>query len=145
MSAVSYLAYVRFDLILDPHLPSPSPPTLPPFPTFLSPKTPPLPPPPTLSHRNSTEVCLCCHTPIKRRTMKCLFVIYRKTPAEMMKARFCSSFFFFIFKASYSTPKTECGCPYGGVIENGRARNPLILCGVPALVHTCTSVGAHTG
>ena len=32
-------------------------------------------------------------------------------------------------------PKTVCGCLQGGVVENGRARNPLTLCGVPALVH----------
>ena len=29
----------------------------------------------------------------------------------------------------------ECGCLHGGVIENGRAHNPLTLCSVPALVH----------
>ena len=34
-------------------------------------------------------------------------------------------------------PKTECGCLHGGVIENGRTRNPLL--------YTCRGVGAHTG
>ena len=37
--------------------------------------------------------------------------------------------------SSQYSPKTECGCLYGGVIENGRARNPLTLCNVPVLVH----------
>ena len=32
-------------------------------------------------------------------------------------------------------PKSECGCLHGGVTENGRTRNPLTLCSVPALVH----------
>ena len=32
-------------------------------------------------------------------------------------------------------PKTEGGYLHGGVIENGRTRNPLTLCSVPALVH----------
>ena len=32
-------------------------------------------------------------------------------------------------------PKTECGCLYGGVIENGLTHNPLTLCSVPVLVH----------
>ena len=31
--------------------------------------------------------------------------------------------------------KTECGCLHGGVIENSRARNPLTLCSVHAIVH----------
>ena len=29
------------------------------------------------------------------------------------------------------TPKTECGCVHGGVIENGRTRNTLTLGSVP--------------
>ena len=29
----------------------------------------------------------------------------------------------------------ECGFVHGGVIENGRAHNPLTLCSVPVLVH----------
>ena len=32
-------------------------------------------------------------------------------------------------------PKMECGCLHGGVIENGRTPNPLILWTVPVLVH----------
>ena len=32
------------------------------------------------------------------------------------------------------SPKTECGCLHGGVIENGRECNPLTLCSVPVHV-----------
>ena len=37
---------------------------------------------------------------------------------------------------AYNPPKTECGCLYGGVIGNGRTRNPLTLCSVS--ICTCT-------
>ena len=39
-------------------------------------------------------------------------------------------------------PKTECDCLHGGVIENGRACNPLTLCSVPALFFV--QVWVHT-
>ena len=34
---------------------------------------------------------------------------------------------------------------HGGVIENGRTRNPLTLFSVPVLVHVQVWVRAHTG
>ena len=40
----------------------------------------------------------------------------------------------FIFGQTRVPPKSECGCLHGGVIENGRIRNPLTLCSVPVLV-----------
>ena len=38
-----------------------------------------------------------------------------------------------IITIHFDPPKTECGSLHGGVIENGRARNPLTLCSVPVL------------
>ena len=35
-------------------------------------------------------------------------------------------------------PKSECGCLHGGVIENGRTHNPLILCSVYMYRCGCT-------
>ena len=48
-----------------------------------------------------------------------------------------SSLFGTKFFVTHELPprRRRTGCLHGGVIENVRARNPLTLCSVPALVH----------
>ena len=65
--------------------------------------------------------------------------------ADESKARISSIIIIYDQDPTLLPQKTECGCLRGGVIDNGRARNPLTLCSVPVLVScTCTGVGAHT-